>query len=547
MQCLVALALVAASADARNNKNILFLLEDDGSMDSSPYGNSLISTPNIAALAARGTVFDSFHTTVSSCSPSRASILSGLPTHNSGQYGLQHGQEHFSSFEQVVSAPNLLTAAGYATGIIGKYHVAPAASYNFTWGNSPGGPGGCQTGASVTCPSTDYNFVSRNITNMKEAASSFLDYAATLGAAWMLYVGFGDSHRCGGAVGEFCELYGVDSNGRSTIPDWTPHTYDPANVSVPFWIQDTPAARVDISHMWTAKSRMDQGVGLLLALLHQRGLTEETLVVYTADNGAPFARGKTNLYEVGSMEPLVVSMPGAAGGVRSPQLTSTLDLFPTFLDWAGVPLPTDYSILGARVNFTGRSLLPYVGNGPVDEEVLAGRPSSRPHRGISSYACLAAAAQGRAAAVAGGAAPLSLPSTYSSVHGSFQMHEVQEYYPMRSVTATAPNGAHYRLIYNLASRLTYPFAQDLWAAPATQDLLTRYASGQPTEWYFSVPAYFNDTRAKYELYDLVADPMELTNVAQVGAYGDVFATLAADIKSWQYATNDDWTVKYSHE
>jgi N-sulfoglucosamine sulfohydrolase len=532
-----AAANTAAAAAANQKRNILFLLEDDGSMDLGIYGNKAIATPRLDALASRGTTFDRFHSTVSSCSPSRAALMSGLPSHANGMYGLAHAAEHFASFAAVRGVQGVLNDAGYATGIIGKYHVNPASVYNFSYGNNPLGPGGCQAGASDQCPDVDYNFASRNITNMKEQAAAFLDYAQSQDQPFLLYGGFGDSHRCGGAVGEFCELYGLDAGGKSTIPDWAPQRWDPADVEVPFWIQDTPAARQDLAKLYTAKNRMDQGVGLLLDLLESRGLFNNTLIIYTADNGAPFAAGKTNQYEVAVMEPMIVSMPGAARvGTRSAALGSTLDLFPTFCEWAGVDLPR-YSVLGEQVVYTGRSLLPFVG--AASDAPLAAAPR---HRLVSS------AAQVAASAARSGAAPLPLTNATARVYGSFQLHEVQEYYPMRSVVAADDtSGAHYRLVYNIANRLTYPVAQDLWAAPAFQDLLDRTRRGVSTQWYRNFSDYLYTPRPQFELFDLVNDPQEVSNVAGDAAYAAILAGLQADILAWQTLTNDDWLIKRQHE
>ena len=340
-------------------RNVLFLLEDDGSMDFGLYGNKAIHTPNVDRLGASGTVFTSAYTHVSSCSPSRAAMLSGLPSHQNGMYGLQHSVQHFSSFDHVISMANALNNAGYATGIIGKYHVWPVTDFNFTWGNNPDGPGGCQTGLSLTCPNTDYNLVTRNITYIADQARRFVEYAEQQGKPWFLYVGFGDSHRCGGSVGEFCQFYGYDNvTQRSTIPDWHPIFYRPEDVVVPYWIQDTPAARGDLAGMYTAKNRLDQGVGLLLELVWNGGERQtNTMIVYFADNGAPFAAGKTNFYEPGSVEPLIIHAPGMAKpGHRTSALVTSLDLFPTILDWLHIPLPS-YVLNGVHIKYTGRSLL----------------------------------------------------------------------------------------------------------------------------------------------------------------------------------------------
>ncbi len=109
-------ALLLALAPCGAAKDVLFLFEDDGGMALGAYGDTVLPTPNLDALAARGTTFDAAFTSVSSCSPSRASLLSGLPTHQNGQYGLLN--RHFFSYDTITSLPNALNKAGVATGIL---------------------------------------------------------------------------------------------------------------------------------------------------------------------------------------------------------------------------------------------------------------------------------------------------------------------------------------------------------------------------------------------------------------------------------------------
>ena len=119
---------------------------------------------------------------------------------------------------------------------------------------------------------------------------------------------------------------------------------------------------------------------------------------------------------------------------------------------------------------------------------------------------------------------------------------------MRSVVAADnATGAHYRLIYNIANRLLYPIASDLYAAPAFQDLLNRTRSGADTHWYRNFSAYIGESRPLFELYDLVADPQELADVAGAPAYAAVLAALQADVLAWQTRTQDDWLIKRVHE
>lgn len=79
---------------------------------------------------------------------------------------------------------------------------------------------------------------------------------------FFLYIGFHDPHRCGSVhpqYGAFCEKFGNGEPGMGVIPDWKPIKYDPAEVAVPYFVQDTPAARQDLAAQYTTISRLDQG------------------------------------------------------------------------------------------------------------------------------------------------------------------------------------------------------------------------------------------------------------------------------------------------
>lgn len=94
---------------------------DDGGFESRVYGNPICKTPELDELASRSTVYLNSFTSVSSCSPSRSSILSGLPQHQNGMYGLHQGVHHFNSFDDVKSLPYLLKSKNIHTGIHNIY------------------------------------------------------------------------------------------------------------------------------------------------------------------------------------------------------------------------------------------------------------------------------------------------------------------------------------------------------------------------------------------------------------------------------------------
>jgi len=272
-------------------------LADDGGTgytDAMNVSTRAAVTPHLTALAERGTTFTHAYTVVSSCSPSRAAILTGLPPHQNGQNAL-----HDAVWGATTTTPGIdsivsyLNRRGFKTGVIGKYHVAPIDSFNFTYGMGKTGAD-CWSGQYGTdefdCSSqlplppdaggaglrgapdgfSGYNLVARNITFMKLAARQFI---TELEAArpWMLWVGFGDCHRAGyhSPSGSFAEYFGsgVVHMGvqMQKVPDYNPRFFANAEVAVPPWLPDHPSVREDIAAAWSALHRLDQGIGLIAA------------------------------------------------------------------------------------------------------------------------------------------------------------------------------------------------------------------------------------------------------------------------------------------
>ncbi|CAG2118009.1 unnamed protein product, partial [Medioppia subpectinata] len=145
---------------SNNAKNVLFIFADDAGLETSVYNNSICKTPNLEALAKRSVIFENAFTSVSSCSPSRASVLTGLPSHQNGMYGLHQTVHHFNSFDSVKSLPNIVSARGVRTGIIGKKHIGPQQVYTFDF--------------AYTEDNYSINQIGRNITHIKELVHLFL-------------------------------------------------------------------------------------------------------------------------------------------------------------------------------------------------------------------------------------------------------------------------------------------------------------------------------------------------------------------------------------
>ncbi|XP_065765896.1 N-sulphoglucosamine sulphohydrolase isoform X2 [Muntiacus reevesi] len=309
---------------------------------------------------------------------------------------------------------------------------------------------------------------------------------------FFLYVAFHDPHRCGHSqpqYGAFCEKFGNGESGMGWIPDWTPQTYNPKDVQVPYFIPDTPAARADLAAQYTTIGRMDQGIGLVLQELRGAGVLNDTLVIFTSDNGIPFPSGRTNLYWPGTAEPMMVSSPEhpKRWGQVSEAYVSLLDLTPTILDWFSIPYPS-YAIFGTKtVQLTGRSLLP----------VLEAEP------------------------------------LWTTVFGSQSYHEVTMSYPMRSV-----HHQNFHLVHNLHFKMPFPIDQDFYVSPTFQDLLNRTTAGQPTGWYKDLHHYYY--RERWELYDRSQDPHETHNLAADPRYAQVLELLQTQLVKWQWETHDPW-------
>ncbi len=149
-------AITAQTVDAAP-KNVVLLVVDDLGFELGCYGDAAARTPNLDRIAADGTRFTHAFCTTASCSASRSVILSGLHNHANGQYGHQHAEHHFSSFDRVKSLSTRLSDAGYRTARIGKYHVAPESVHAFDVALPGNAPTACKwptTAGSSSRPTT---------------------------------------------------------------------------------------------------------------------------------------------------------------------------------------------------------------------------------------------------------------------------------------------------------------------------------------------------------------------------------------------------------
>jgi N-sulfoglucosamine sulfohydrolase len=303
--------LLSFALHAESPRNIVLIVTDDQSLDLGCYGNTVIKTPNLDALAADGTRFTHAYCTTSSCSPSRSVILSGLFNHANGQYGLEHSVHHFRSFDDVRSLPVMLASAGYRTARVGKFHVGPESVYHFDQvlgGNS------------------------RNPVDMAERSRKLIEDESD--KPFFLYYATNDPHRAGPAdwaVGK-PNSFGNKPPGKEP-KGIVPVHYNPKDVIVPSFLPDTAACRAELAQYYEAISRVDQGVGHLFEILKSADKYDNTLVVYVSDNGMPFPGAKTGAYEAGLKLPCIIRNPATEKrGVVCDAFVSWVDITPSILE-----------------------------------------------------------------------------------------------------------------------------------------------------------------------------------------------------------------------
>ncbi len=265
---------------------IVFLSDDHGQLDSTPYGATDVRTPNMQRLSDEGLTFTHAFIASPACAPSRAALLTGLmPARNGAE------ANHSYKKEGVASLPPLLSALGYQTAAFGKVaHGTDAPSHGFD----------------VSDKRYDLPFL-----------ADFLDKRDAT-KPLCLFVGTHDPH----------------------VPWPTVDGYDPAKMELPPTFVDTPETREFRARYYTEVSKADSLLGELRDLAAKHFDPANTLFIYTSDHGAQWPFGKWNLYDSGIRVPFIAKWPGVIKpGTRSDALVQWTDLFPTLIDASAGTVP----------------------------------------------------------------------------------------------------------------------------------------------------------------------------------------------------------------
>ena len=338
--------------------NILFIMADDlGYADLSCYGSTYAHTPNLDRLAAEGIKFNQFYASSAVCTPTRAAVLSG-------KYPLRFNiTKHFGNkahyfTDKAVTIPELLKPKGYYASHIGKWHLGGFDTTDIKRRSQglAARPGPLEHGFDHYLAALRYGLkVERRLfrdagkhlvedEEMLPADSAHwtdinVDYALKAiakchkeGKPFFINLWFDAPHTpYEPAPDPFLERY------HNQIPDPEDGHYNKAN------------QKGDGALYYSMIEHMDAGIGRLMDRLEKLGIRENTLIVFTSDNGpsyrgepGQYKAGKADLHEGGIRVPMIASMPGTIGkGQETNALTNTIDLLPTFCAFAHTPYPDD--------------------------------------------------------------------------------------------------------------------------------------------------------------------------------------------------------------
>jgi arylsulfatase A-like enzyme len=318
------MAIFSGNATAAERPNVVLIISDDQDNEHLGFmGHPVAQTPTLDRLAEAGSVFTHAHLPMSRCHPTLASFLSGRWPHQTGIY-YNYGTEKLAPEG---SLPNLLRQAGYATFEDGKYWEGDVREMGFTHGSG------------------------RNNNFVRKGQQDLFDFVDEVGGKQPFFVWYAPRIP----------------HAPHNPPDRFLEQFDRDRIPIPEWFQgDKEAFREKEHKSFAMEAWLDDGIRQFVAKLREKGLEQNTMVVFVIDNG--WCNGlvsKGSPFEKGVRTPVFFSWPGKIpGGQRFDHLVSTLDVYPTILDYAGVAVPE---------RAAGRSLRPIIEGKPAEvRDVLYG-------------------------------------------------------------------------------------------------------------------------------------------------------------------------------
>ena len=451
---LTALAGFASAplGQADTRPNIVFMIADDLAWDDlGCSGNPNVRTPNLDRLAKGGMQFTNAFLTISSCSPSRASIITGTYPHQTDAEQL-----HWPLPADRLTFVELLKASGYWTAAAGKWHLGNAVKDRFDEVREADVSGfQLPTGEAAK----EGKIIQKVIGDARSGCDQWVPVlkARPKDKPFFLWLAALDPHR------DYDE--GILEK---------PHK--PEDVRLPPYVADTPKSRKDYALYYDEITRLDRFVGEVMDELEKQGVADNTFVLFISDNGRPFPRDKTTLYDSGIRTPFIVHWPGRfQPGGKSDSLVSSVDIGPAFLELAGLSTPTV---------FEGRSFLPLLRNPKL--------------------------------------------TLHDFVFAERNWHDYED-------RVRAVRDKRFKYIRNFYHDLPNTPPADVVRSIAYREMIRLRDEGKLAD---AQKNTFIQPRAKEELYDIKNDPYELRNLAADLAQAKRLKRFRRALAKWQEETND---------
>ena len=376
---LLLLCLLATKCNARQ-PNVIFILADDlGYSELGCYGNDFNETPSLDKLSQQGMRFTDAYAAAPVCSPYRASLLTGLHPARIGILDYLRPNSAFALSPAHYTLPEAFKANGYTTGFIGKWHLTGYKYHDSEFEIRPTQHGfDTEVGGEVKGVGNGANFwpyVFRDqpirwldfkdnklgddeylVDRMNHEAIEFIEKNQE--QPFFLYLSHYSTHSILNGRPDKVKKYiakhppGKSSRTRCYLCQDNGYQGDANH----HWAQDHNP------HLAAMLESIDDGVGMIMAKLEALGLADDTILIFSSDNGgeinvtsnAPLRGGKSQLYEGGIRVPLIVRWPGQVPpGQATNAYTSSTDFFPTLIDACNLKLPAEVD----EHQFDGTSVL----------------------------------------------------------------------------------------------------------------------------------------------------------------------------------------------
>ena len=292
--------------------NVLLIMTDDQSWEhNGAYGDAAVKTPNIDRLANEGVLFSNAYTASPSCTPSRGAVITGQEIYRLQEAGVLWGfiRDKYPAF------PLLLEDAGYAIGYTGKgYGPTPPAEELQEAHTNPLGKAYNDKEIDVPAGLSTNNYAGNFDAFLEDVPDD---------QPFFFWLGFKEPH-----------IPHPTGLGKNEI--------DVSRIRVPKYLPDTPQIRSSLADYLFEIEWLDSMIGKVLLSLQQRGDLENTIIIFTSDNGMPFPRAKATLYDAGVRMPLLVRWGDHLRNRSSIDATVSLtDIAPTLLELAGLDVPAE--------------------------------------------------------------------------------------------------------------------------------------------------------------------------------------------------------------